>query len=41
MIGHDQDAILWVLRNHGIVREQEYPVMVDLNNPEEWLKLPF
>lgn len=39
--GHDQDAILWVLRNHGIVSEQEYPVMVDLNNPQEWLKLPF
>jgi len=32
---------LWSLRSHGIVREQDQPVLVDLDLPEDWFKLPF
>ncbi|ASS67243.1 MULTISPECIES: hypothetical protein [unclassified Paenibacillus] len=36
-----RDRLLWSLRSHGIVREQDQPVLVDLDLPEDWFKLPF
>ncbi|MGU3471512.1 hypothetical protein ACLBWT_10230 [Paenibacillus sp. D51F] len=39
--GGRDDRLLWSLRSHGIVREQDQPVLVDLDLPEDWFKLPF
>ncbi|GBG07184.1 hypothetical protein PAT3040_01732 [Paenibacillus agaridevorans] len=33
--------LLWLLQSRGIVSERDYPVLVDLQNPEDLSKMPF
>ncbi|MFD1953940.1 hypothetical protein ACFSL6_07025 [Paenibacillus thailandensis] len=35
------DHLLWTLRSEGIVKDQEQPVVVDLQNPSDLFKMPF
>lgn len=33
--------LLWFLQSKGIVSERDYPILVDLQNPEDLSKMPF
>ncbi|QAY67748.1 hypothetical protein [Paenibacillus protaetiae] len=39
---HDQtDQLLWTLRCEGVIKPNEQPVIVDLQNPSDLSKMPF
>lgn len=39
--GSSTDQLLWALRSEGIVRTNEQPIVVDLQNPSDLFKMPF